>query len=208
MIVNVQSASAQTTAPVLPLLQDDGVSDRVLVERALKGDRCAEEAIYVRYAGYVNSLCMRLLRTKSEAQDAVQDTFVDVLEQLGSLRQPDRLRHWIAGIAVHKAHRRFRRRRLAAMLGLYDPSQQELCSLYAHPALSPDLSAEIARVDRALLRLSDQVRACWVLRYVEGYAVNEVAVLCGCSLATAKRRIARAEAVVQIHVQLEEEQDE
>jgi RNA polymerase sigma-70 factor (ECF subfamily) len=206
--MNMQSGSTQPKAKVLTMPQGDGVSDRALVERALRGDRWAEETIYLRYVGYVNTLCTRLLRTAGDTEDVVQDTFVDVLDQLGSLREPDELRRWITGIAVHKAHRRFRRRRLVALLGLRDGGRDALDSLHARPSLSPDLCAEISRIDRALLQVADEVRACWVLRHVEGHAMKDVAVLCGCSLATAKRRIARAEAVVRAYVQPEEEQDE
>ncbi|HEX6242859.1 MAG TPA: sigma factor, partial [Polyangiales bacterium] len=96
------------------------LSDADLVSRVLSGDRRAEELLYVRHVGYVTSLCLRLLGRRDEAEDAAQDTFVDVLEQIRSLREPNRLRHWITRIAVHKAHRRFRRRKLLRGLGLYD----------------------------------------------------------------------------------------
>jgi len=195
-------------AMVIPLPQSDDVSDCRLVERAIQGDRWAEEAIYLRYVGYVNALCLRLLRSKSDAQDAVQDTFVDVLEQLRSLRDPNKLRYWITGIAVHKAHRRFRRTRLASLFGLRNTHDDEACSLVARSALSPELCSEIARLDRALSRLSDDVRACWILRYVEGYALNEVAALCRCSLATTKRRIASAEEALRAHARFDEVHDE
>jgi RNA polymerase sigma-70 factor (ECF subfamily) len=204
----MQSNLAQAETLVLMTPQDGGLSDRSLVERAVTGDRWAEEAIYLRYVGYVNNLCLRLLRTENDTQDVVQDTFVDVLEQIRTLREPDRLRQWITTIAVHKAHRRFRRRRLLDLLGLRNGNRDELCSLHAAPDLSPELCSEIAHLDRALSRVSDEDRACWILRYVEGRELSEVAHLCGCSLATAKRRIARADAAVREHVQMDEGNDE
>jgi RNA polymerase sigma-70 factor (ECF subfamily) len=45
--------------------------------------------------------------------------------------------------------------------------------------------------------------AAWELRYVDGHKLEQVASLCDCSLATAKRRIAAADAIVRQHVQLE-----
>ena len=50
----------------------------------------------------------------------------------------------------------------------------------------------IAEVYRALDRLPTRLRVPWVLRYVEGESLQDVAKLCGCSLATAKRRILAA----------------
>jgi RNA polymerase sigma-70 factor (ECF subfamily) len=180
-------------------------SDSELVTRVLSGDRRAEELLYVRHVGYVMSLCLRLLGRRDEAEDAAQDTFVDVLEQLATLREPARLKHWITRIAVHKAHRRFRRRKLLRGLGLYDaPLSEESLLPPSLQQASQEQAAELERLSRVLLRLPDEQRAAWVLRYVDGHKLEEVAVLCDCSLATAKRRIGAADSVIRQHVQLEE----
>ena len=49
---------------------------------------------------------------------------------------------------------------------------------------------------KSLAELPARERAAWLLRHVEGYELAEVARLCECSLATAKRRIAAAERVI------------
>jgi DNA-directed RNA polymerase specialized sigma24 family protein len=46
-----------------------------------------------------------------------------------------------------------------------------------------------------------------MLRYVEGYVLDDVARLCHCSVATAKRRIGRARRVVRIHVDLDDAEE-
>ena len=58
----------------------------------------------------------------------------------------------------------------------------------------------IAQVYRALDRVPIRDRVAWVLRNVEGESLQQVAELCGCSLATAKRRIARAHAKISAYV--------
>src|SRR5690349_8434483 len=110
-------------------------SDAALVERVLRGDRAAEEAIYRRHVSYVTGLSTRLVRRRADVQDIVQDTFADVFEQLPALREPERLLHWITGIAVHKAHRRFRRLRLAALFGRQVREVDPLPSLLPAPSL-------------------------------------------------------------------------
>jgi len=198
--------------PVLSVVRGHGAapapSDRELVARALAGDRSADEAIYRRYAGHVTSLCLRLLRDRDELADVVQDTFVDVLQQLPELREPDLLQRWITGVAVHKVHRRFRRRRLRRLLGLERSSHDTLVSLHARGDTSAELRAELALLDAQLASLPDAERAAWILRYVEGYRLLDVAQLCQCSLATAKRRIAAAHARVAACVQVEEVDDD
>jgi RNA polymerase sigma-70 factor (ECF subfamily) len=183
--------------------RDAEPTDAELVTRILAGDRHAEERLYLRHVGYVTSLCLRLLGRRDEAEDAAQDTFVDVLEQLHRLREPQRLKHWITRIAVHKAHRRFRRRKLLRTLGLYGGDPVEETLLPANNERSTQEQAiELEKLSSVLQGLPDVQRAAWVLRYVDGHKLEQVAALCDCSLATAKRRIAAADAIVREHVQL------
>lgn len=183
------------------------LSDAELVERIRAGDVRSEEVMYLRYAGYVTNLCLRLLGNRDEAEDAAQDTFVDVLTQLSGLREPERLKQWIARIAVHKAHRRFRRRKLLRVLGLWQSSEEAVNLLPANPNCTPELAAELEWLSRLLASLPDNQRAAWVLRHVDGYKLEEVAVMCGCSLATCKRRISAAELVIRSRVLLQEVAD-
>jgi RNA polymerase sigma-70 factor (ECF subfamily) len=177
-------------------------SDAELVRRARAGDADVEQILFKRYAGYILALSFRLLGDHAEAEDILQDTFLDAIAQLRGRTLPGSLRQWLAGIAVHKAHRRFRRRKLQALLGIFRPHDDAILESCVHPDASPELRAELALLDAVLRRLPDVERAAWVLRYAEGYGLEEVARLCGCSLATAKRRIARAHEVVLTHVEL------
>jgi RNA polymerase sigma-70 factor (ECF subfamily) len=51
----------------------------------------------------------------------------------------------------------------------------------------------LARIYRTLDEIAPDSRVAWILRYVEGERLEDVADACGCSLATAKRRIASAQ---------------
>ena len=74
----------------------------------------------------------------------------------------------------------------------------------AASGLSADIRTEIAKLDLVLQKLTTQDRFAWILRYVEGCRLEEVADACGCSLATAKRRIASADQRVRQHVRVAE----
>jgi RNA polymerase sigma-70 factor (ECF subfamily) len=187
-----------------PVRDEAPCTDAELVARALAGERSAEAEIYARHVGYVMGLCVRLLGQRGEAEDAVQDTFVDVLEQLHQLREPTRLRHWIGRVAVHKVHRRFRRRRLQRVFGFAPAQQEDLSLVPCTNQASPEQVVQLARLRQELAKVSDEARAAWLLRFVDGYKLDEVAELCGCSLATAKRRIAAADSHVRAHIALAE----
>lgn len=202
---DMRETSREPSAEVRALPAAAALRDASLVERAKGGDRWAEEVIYRRYVGYIAGLAVRLLRSRSEMEDVVQETFALALERLSSLRDGDALRGWLAQIAVGQVRRRFRRKRLLALIGLdrseHDAPLEALAAPTAE-AQSPEALAELAALDRLLQTLPVEQRIAWVLRYVEGESLEDVARACACSLATAKRRIAAAEARVSLHVRL------
>lgn len=196
----VSSAASVRALPVA-----GAESDADLVARAQGGDRWAEEAIYRRHVPMVAGLAMRLLSNRAEAEDVAQETFALALTELRKLREGAALRGWLAQITVSQARRCFRRRRLRRLLGLdtaVDDATFE--QLAADAGQSGEVRAELAALDRVLQALPVEERIAWVLRHVEGEALEDVARATECSLATAKRRIAAAEARVRLHVKLRE----
>jgi RNA polymerase sigma-70 factor (ECF subfamily) len=172
------------------------LTDQELVIRLIEGDRWAKEALFRRYVSSVWSLAMRLVGSRADADDIVQDTFVEALRDVTALRSLQALRPWLLRIAVHQAQRRFRRRNLLRRLGFGASDDDPSLAALMDPAASPELCAELSRVDRALERVSVAERFTWILRHVEGHTLEEVAVLSDCSLATAKRRLQRVNGFV------------
>lgn len=171
------------------------IDDAALVARALAGDGWAREAMFRRYVVTVAAAARRLLRDSAESDDVVQETFLIAFEQLPRLAQPAALRGWLLQIAISRVHRRFRSWRRWRL----PPAEETAARLEEQAArgVSPEQRAELALIDRALAELALPLRTAWVLRHVEGHSLEDTAAACACSLATAKRRIARAEEVVQ-----------
>ncbi|MDF3067353.1 MAG: polymerase sigma factor RpoE [Polyangiaceae bacterium] len=172
-------------------------SDQELVERLARGDQWAKEALYRRYVKLVWTTALHMVGNRADAQDVVQDTFVEALRDLPALRQHAALRPWLLRISVHQAHRRFRRRKLFRRLGLDRSLDDAPLEELLHPGATAEQQLELRAVDRALQGASAGERFAWILRYVDGHSLEEVADACGCSLATAKRRLAGAQALVR-----------
>ncbi|MCU1278625.1 MAG: polymerase sigma factor RpoE [bacterium] len=164
-----------------------------LVIRAQRRDPSAEAELFERFAGKLAGILERLLGSVADAEDALQDTFVIALSQLGRLRDPALAGSWLTGIAVHQAQRRFRRRRLLRVFGLdrgvRDAGLAELAAI----TTPPEVRETLRRLDGFLAELAPSLRLAWMLRNVEGESLTEIARACHCSLATAKRRIATAD---------------
>lgn len=188
---------------VVPPPTVEPVSDAVLVARGAAGDAAALETIFRRHAPLVLHLCIRLLRDRSDAEDVLQETFEKVLKSLGSLREPDALKAWVVQIAVRQVRMRYRKRRMLRAFGFVSArSETVTLEALASPELSHEHRAELALLDHALQRLPLEVRLAWMLRHVEGLELDAVAKACGCSLATAKRRIAHADDTVRRRAKL------
>jgi RNA polymerase sigma-70 factor (ECF subfamily) len=165
------------------------VDDAELVERARQGDRWAEEVLYHRHVTYITGMVARCLDHRDDAKDVVQDTFAIALDRLHTLRQPAAVRGWLAQIAIRLVRRRLRRSKLFAAIGIASTADYIGLEAHATPETDPETRAELAAIGRLLATLPTSERIAWTLRHVEGEPVDEVARLCGCSLATAKRRI-------------------
>jgi RNA polymerase sigma-70 factor (ECF subfamily) len=156
--------------------------------------------LYRRHAAGLLAMAARLLANRGDAEEVVQDTFVTAFEQLPALREPAAVRGWLGQIAVSLVRRRFRRRKLARLVGLDRGADDATLESLADAGASVDQRAELGLLDRVMQGMKGQLRIAWMLRHVEGLELTEVASMCGCSLATAKRRIAEAEAIVGRHV--------
>ena len=179
-------------------------SDTDLAHRISRGERWAEEVFYRRHVVQVVGLAQRLLGNHSDAEDVAQETFTTAFEIWHQLRDHERARSWLFQIAVRKVHRKFRRRRVLRLLGL-DRSLDELpLEALARDDSSAEVRSELRALNSVLRSLSAEARIPWMLRYVEGLPLEEVAAQCDCSLATAKRRIAQAHRLVSRRVKIGE----
>jgi hypothetical protein len=104
---------------------------------------------------------------------------------------------WLFQLAAYRVLKQRGRRRLWAMLGLGSSVETLAVDSTSYPlsaqSCNPEDRVLLVRIYRLLDELPAQERLAWTLRYVEGEQVETVASLCGCSLATAKRRIAAAQ---------------
>ncbi len=142
------------------------------------------------HARYVAGVAMRLLGNDADVDDVVQEVFLAAGSGLRSLREPAAVRGWLATVAVRIAIRKLRWRKLRQWVPFAD--------LKAEPLFTHDLPADervlLTAIYAELELLPVAVRIAWSLRFLEGQQLEEVARLCDCSLATAKRRIAAAQA--------------
>jgi RNA polymerase sigma-70 factor (ECF subfamily) len=156
------------------------------------------EQTYRRYARYVAAIVLRLDPGVLDLDDIVQDVFLAGASGLRHLRHKNATKAWLATVAVRIVRRRLRLRRMWRWLGLgHDDGPPP-----------PLVDCGSSPVDRLLLGAVYEVldgmpvddRVAFVLHNIEGEKLDDVARICRCSRATAKRRIARARQAIDRRV--------
>jgi RNA polymerase sigma-70 factor (ECF subfamily) len=154
-----------------------------LVERAQAGDRAAFADLHARFGRPLFLYLTGLLRLREDAEDAWQAAFLSAWRHLARLRRPERFAPWLFHIARNSAHDVARRRAsFPQALG----AGEDL--LVARPDAQPG-DAEAASL---VAVLEPRTRALVLLRAVEGWSAEEVGAALSWSVATVRRRYARA----------------
>lgn len=186
--VNVgPGAPAALPTPVGPAPQ---VDDATLVVRAREGDPRAFEALVRRHQRPLFGLAVRLLGDRGEAEDAVQESFVAAWRRLADFRGDAAFSSWMYRIVTNRCLGVARRRRPTVPL---DTDGQSLTiSGTAAPEDTAEAGQRLAALYRALDGLPVGLRACWVLRNIDGLSYIEIAGIVGASPAAVRGRIYRA----------------
>jgi RNA polymerase sigma-70 factor, ECF subfamily len=181
--------SIRSRTPNLSLVRaSEECDDRDLVAGLRANDSNAPGKLFDRYGSLVNKVLLHTLGSSADHDDLVQETFIEVLRSIGSLRDENALRAWITTIAIRVARGELRRRRVRRFFLLASDDV-------------PDVTHEDDHVARDMLRatwkvlnsLSPDERLAFTVRYIHGDELTVVADACGCSLATVKRWLHRAE---------------
>lgn len=171
----------------------------VLVRRALLGDRDAQDALFGRYRSRLYRLALRLLRSKEDAEDAVQDAFLSAFRNLNSFQGRSLFSTWLTRIVVNAALVRMRRQRARPELFLQDVCPED--QFFVTQTLidtRPDPEQAYASfetrelVEGALEELSPSIRTAFRLRELQDFSNGEAAELVGIEVGAFKSRISRA----------------
>lgn len=179
-----------------------GPPDSVLIAEARAGSPAAREALFRRYAPLVNGLAYRLLGGDVDLDDLVQESFAQALTCLDRLQNTETFATWLSTIVVRTCNKLLRRRRLMKRFGLWRPPEIDWEQVRSHGASTEDL-LELRAIYRLVHDMPTELRVPLVLKHVEDKSLQEIADLTGASLATVKRRIVKAQQLLEVALKQE-----
>jgi len=180
----------------------NGKSDLALIARVRSGDEDAFDALVERYQDKVYGLALRLSGNSSDAEEILQDTFLQVYRKLDQFREEARFSTWLYRVATNTAlmHGRSKRRHQAEPLDDYLPKFDETGTFassadFGRAARADELLERKQLAQKALEavdRLSDLYRAVFVLRDIEDLSTEETAEILGLDPGVVRTRLHRA----------------
>ena len=155
------------------------MTEAELISACIQNNRLAQRTLYDRYKRAMFTLAYRLTSDFDEANDVLQDAFLDVFRKLETYRGDATLGAWIRAIVVRKAYRKLKKTRFWELVEeIPDDSLVDWGNA---------IDAEY--LEKAIQSLPEGFRTVFVLVEVEGYTHRETAEMLGIAEGTSKSQL-------------------
>lgn len=161
------------------------MDEATLVARARRNDQGAFERLYRSNVDRVYALCLRMTGNVSEAEDCVQEAFIQAWKQLSKFRGDSAFATWMHRIAVNAVLGRMRKSKR---------DRQRLEAVAEQTDRAPVMAdhGELRDLSEAVERLPEGARHVFVLNAVYGYSHVEAGEMLGIATGTSKAQLHRA----------------
>jgi RNA polymerase sigma-70 factor (ECF subfamily) len=180
--------------------------DTEVARRVSLGDHVAFEGLMRRYNGRLFRVARAILRDDAEAEDALQDAYIDAYRHIDGFQGTATLSTWLTRVVANQALMHLRRRRRHSVVVSFDaaaagdPDRRIPEPPDERTESPPDtaLRAEVRRlIERRIDELPMAFRTVFVMRDVEDMTVQETADCLGIPAATVRTRLFRARALLR-----------
>lgn len=174
-------------------------NDPELMRRVKRGEVDAFEDLVERHKGLVYGLCLSMLRSREDAEEAAQDTFLKLFRSRDLYDEARPLEPWLLRIAGNTSRDVLRRRIGSRVTVVRDGDGDLLMQLIEDQKTATDHDrADIRQAVRhAIEQMQERFRLPLVLRYLNGLTNQQIAGSLGISVSNVKMRLARAKDVLQ-----------
>ena len=160
---------------------------REIVEACMGGSRRAQFQLYKLYSKAMYNICLRMLNNEADAEDMLQNSFMDVFSKLHYFRFESSIGAWIKRIVVNNCINFLKKKRLAIVeMGEKDIPQETMTNNWG------DVKMSVTTIHQAIGFLPDGYRVILNLYLLEGYDHQEIGEILGISPSTSKSQYSRA----------------
>jgi len=166
------------------------------IRLAQAGNAAAFEFLYQLHGRRVYALCLRMVGNPADAEDLMQEAFLQLFRKIGTFRGESAFSTWLHRMTVNVVLMRLRKKSLPtdSLEETLEPDAEN--SGPKRDVGAPDLrlSGAVDRVnlERSIEKLPPGYRTVFVLHDVQGYEHNEIAGIMGCSVGNSKSQLHKA----------------
>jgi RNA polymerase sigma-70 factor, ECF subfamily len=177
-----------------------------LVERMANRDQAAFETMMRQHNSRLFRVARAILRDDAEAEDALQDAYLEAYRRIGSFRGESQLATWLTRIVINQSLMRLRRQKRERVIVPFGggrrvdgtPGAGDLADANAESPPGATLRGEVRRMlERRIDELPVAFRTVFVMRDVEDLSVEETAASLSIPAATVRTRLFRARALLR-----------
>lgn len=167
------------------------LSDHALAQAAGQGDMTAFEELYQRHNRRVYSICLRMIRNESQAEDLAQEAFIQLFRKIGSFRGDSAFTTWLHRLTVNQVLMHFRK---SSVKLEHTTEEGETPVQTVQGTENPNRMPVLDRIslDKAIAQLPPGYHRVFVLHDVEGYEHEEIAKMLGVAVGTSKSQLHKA----------------
>ena len=178
------------------------MTDEQLVRGAVAGDAAAFDRLVDRHAAACLRFATRMLGSHDDAEEVTQDTWLRAYRALGRYDPSTAFRTWLFAILINRCRTALASRHRRERLVRADP----LAMMSAFTASDADATAMRIELQRAVDRLTPDLREAFLLKHVEQLEYTEMVDVLGVGLSALKMRVQRA--CLQLRLELQEYHDD
>ena len=155
-----------------------------LIEDCRKGNGRAQSKLYQQYARAMFNLACRIMNSREDAEDILQETFVDCFRNIGSFRFESTFGAWLKRILVNKCINELKKKK----------SDLTFCETLPVDIMEEedDTEYDTDKIFQGIEMLPDGYRIILTLYLLEGYDHSEISQILGISESTSKSQYSRA----------------
>jgi RNA polymerase sigma factor (sigma-70 family) len=155
-----------------------------LIDDCRKGSSKAQFMVYKQYSKAMFNLALRMLNNREDAEDILQETFLECFRNIGSFRFESTFGAWLKSILINKCINQLRKKKTDLLLCETVPAD-----IYEEET---EIQYDTTKICNAVERLPDGYRIILTLYLFEGYDHTEIAQILGISESTSKSQYSRA----------------
>lgn len=155
------------------------MTETELIAACKKNDRIAQRTLYDKYKRAMYTLAYRLTGNFDDADDVLQDAFIDIFRNLQNFRGESTIGAWIKTIVIRKAYKKIKGSVMPENIEDY----QNVVITLSHEKIDAEY------LEKAILSLPDGYRTVFLMLEIEGYTHKEVSEILGITEGTSKSQL-------------------